>query len=1330
MAKSLEQIEWLSLVNISGPFLANVVLEETFPQGIEPLATPARQRLRRAHEEWREIVEKNESDLDLIHKQWVKMVLTEALEYEESDLIPGDELGDQVVYQSELHGGEVEPQFAIKGPDRKLRLLIAVHSPDTPLDKPLMGDSWPVSPAERMTLLCRKNEIRTGLVTNGEEWMLVNAPIGSTSGYATWYARIWWQEPVTFKAFSSLLSVRRCFGPAEESLCQLLERSTEFHEEVTNTLGEQVRRAVEVLVQAVGRADQDSNGELLKDVQPQELYEAGLTVMMRLVFVFCAEERDLLLLGDPSYDQYYAVSNLRAQLREDANQHGPEVLEKRYDAWSRLLTVFRMIYGGVEHESLRLPALGGSLFDPDRFPFLEGRAHGTSWQDTTAPPLPIDNRTVLLLLRALQVLEHRGGAQLLSYRGLDVEQIGHVYEGLLEYTVDKIDGLTIGLTGSKKVPNPMVTLAELEEWQGATLAKKLAERTDRSLSVIKNALKREPDETDLPALIQACEGDEETARKLLPYVSLIRKDSWGSLMIYHAGTFAVVPGEGRRETGAHYTPKALTEPIVQRTLEPVVYIGPAEGHPKEKWQLKSPAELLNLKLCDPAMGSGAFLVQSCRYLADRLVQSWATAEEADKVISIKGEVLDSGDEVELMPQEMDDRLITAYRLVSEHCLYGVDKNPMAVELAKLSIWLLTLQKGRPFGFLDHKLKSGDSLVGLTKAQITSFTWKSDTPAQIDWLEEKLKADLEESFGWRKSIGEIGEFEHREKLDVYQKSESALTNARLIGDLCIAAFFNADKDKAREELRGQYRSKVEAWRANAANRHDLEGIVEELRSGEKPVPPLHWEIEFPEVFGRGNPGFDAMVGNPPFAGKNTIAASYSGSILAWLKSIHGTEEINHVVASADLVAHFFRRCFQLLREAGCFGLIATNTVAQGATRRTGLSWISRRSGFILRAERRIAWPGAAAVIVSVVHIGKHVRDNVPVLDGESVDFISPFLLPIAIEEEPYKLLSNIGLAFKGVEIGGKTLLLQRDEMLRWQDLLRPDGSPFVKMYVGGQDFNKNPKVGSERYLLDTDGLDAADLPAEIKSLLQSRVERWDSKVWQFRRPAKQLRTHFLHHRTAIAISRVQTNWCVSIVKNTTILSESLVVVASDKRAAFGLFQSRVHEEWMRLCGSSLKDDLRYTPSDCSETFPFPEDWQTDPTLEAAGKTYYEFRAELMVRNDEGLTKTYNRFHDPDEDNADILKLRELHAAMDRTVLDAYGWDDISTDCEFIADYEVEEGKKVPWRYRWPEEVHDEVLARLLDLNQKRHEEESNQSQPSKKKSAGNQDKKDPEQIKFF
>jgi hypothetical protein len=176
----------------------------------------------------------------------------------------------------------------------------------------------------------------------------------------------------------------------------------------------------------------------------------------------------------------------------------------------------------------------------------------------------------------------------------------------------------------------------------------------------------------------------------------------------------------------------------------------------------------------------------------------------------------------------------------------------------------------------------------------------------------------------------------------------------------------------------------------------------------------------------------------------------------------------------------------------------------------------------------------------------------------------------------------------------------------------------------------------------------------------------------------------------------------------VYSHKLNVFALESYTALALLQSHIHEIWAWFFSSTMKDDLNYSPSDCFETFPFPNNWEADSTLESIGKTYYEFRAVLMVHNNKGLTDTYNRFHDPDETDPEILKLRELHIQMDRAVLDAYGWQDISTDCKFLLDYEEEDDssskRKKPWRYRWPEEVHDEVLARLLIVNQERHEAE--------------------------
>ena len=204
------------------------------------------------------------------------------------------------------------------------------------------------------------------------------------------------------------------------------------------------------MIRSLDRLDQDEGRELLAGVPEADLYEAALTVMMRLVFLFSAEERGLLLLGDPLYDEHYAVSTLVAKLQEAADQHGEEVLERRHDAWVRLLSTFRAVYGGVRHERLKLLPYGGRLFDPDQFPFLEGRRPGTKWEgNAPATPLPIDNRTVLHLLRSLQYLEMRGEARRLSFRALDIEQIGHVYEGLLDHTARRATEPMLGLTAAK-----------------------------------------------------------------------------------------------------------------------------------------------------------------------------------------------------------------------------------------------------------------------------------------------------------------------------------------------------------------------------------------------------------------------------------------------------------------------------------------------------------------------------------------------------------------------------------------------------------------------------------------------------------------------------------------------------------------------------------------------------------------------------------------------------------------------------------------------------------------------------------------------------------------
>jgi hypothetical protein len=224
------------------------------------------------------------------------------------------------------------------------------------------------------------------------------------------------------------------------------------------------------------------------------------------------------------------------------------------------------------------------------------------------------------------------------------------------------------------------------------------------------------------------------------------------------------------------------------------------------------------------------------------------------------------------------------------------------------------------------------------------------------------------------------------------------------------------------------------------------------------------------------------------------------------------------------------------------------------------------------------------------------------------------------------------------------------------------------------------------------------------------KRW----WAYQAHRPELYARLQKMQRTLCISRHTEFVAFAFLPSSIVFSEAIVVIADESDHLFAVLSSRTHETWARFLGSKIGLTLRYTPSDCFETFPFPEKFETDANLEAAGKEYYEFRAALMVKNNEGLTKTYNRFHDPGETTPEIQKLRTLHAAMDRAVLDAYGWTDLKPTFEFLLDYEEDDDdedetgkankKKKPWRYRWPDEFRDTVLARLLELNKERAEQE--------------------------
>ena len=696
----------------------------------------------------------------------------------------------------------------------------------------------------------------------------------------------------------------------------------------------------------------------------------------------------------------------------------------------------------------------------------------------------------------------------------------------------------------------------------------------------------------------------------------------------------------------------------------------------------------------------------------------------------------------------------ARRMVAQRCLYGVDRNPVAVDLAKLSLWLVTLARDHPLTFLDHALRHGDSLVGLSRRQIRSFHWKGEAPNFAPGF-EAMKADehLAKASDFRRRIREAGDdMPDEKKRELWREAKSHADDAKFLGDLVVAAFFEGAKPSKRETARAELANAVDDGTVR-----DYASWLDDRCRGEPPLAPFHWEIEFPEVFDKRNPGFDAIVGNPPFAGKNSVAAANVDHYPLWLKQVHADSHGN-----ADLVAHFFRRSFDLIRHGGASGLIATNTIAQGDTRSTGLRWICQHGGEIYRATTRVKWPGLAAVVVSILHVAKGRLSGRKTLDGREVDQITAFLFHRGGHDDPARLRANAGKSFQGSIVLGMGFTFDDTDkkgvatpLTEMRQLIEDDprAEEVIFPYIGGQEVNTDPTHQHHRYVInfrdwplrradigetweeaDADRRNelrrqpvvpsdypdpvAADWP-ELLGIVRDKVkperdyqnrkairERW----WHYAEKRPGLHSSIIGKQRVLAINCGATpHHAFTFLPARMVFANTLAVFPLDTYTAFCALQSRVHEVWARFFGSSFGDGLRYTPSDVFETFPFPENWETHPSLEAAGKKYYQFRADLMVRNDQGLTKTYNRFHDPNEHDMAIARLRELHAAMDRAVLDAYGWSDLPMDCNFLLDYEIDEKergrRKKPYRCRWPNDVRDDVLARLLELNANRAEHES-------------------------
>jgi hypothetical protein len=1188
----------------------------------------------------------------------------------------GPAIPDELRFPMRDHDTLLEPTLAVRAPGGKgWQLLVRVEAAGIDLDKRGELAGWEATPHQRFERLLRETGVGTGLLIADDEIRLITAPRGETSGWIIWPIR-----PLATVAGRPMLGGLRLLldsaalftNPAERRLPALLKASRERQAEVSTKLAGQVLAALHELLRGFDAAEPVLIRELA-DARPQHVYEGLLAVLMRLVFILYAEDRDLMPSrtdngGRELYEQGYSLRGLFAQLDADAALN-PDTMDDRRGAWGRLLALFRLVNAG--HRSGFMQARRGKLFDEGAFPFLMGKHEAT--EPDRVPP--VSDGCIHRVLRSLMMVD----GERLSYRTLDVEQIGSVYETVMGFTVERTQGRSIAIAAGKNNRTPVfVNLDALLPKSAADRLKAIKEDTGRGqlgtrvTPLVRNA-------TDVAALEAALGGIADL------------RGSPRSQGV-PTGTPILQPTDERRRTGSHYTPRSLTEPIVRHALEPAF---------ARLTEDSTPEEVLALKVCDPACGSGAFLVQATRQIGTRLAQAWERHGKLKPPI----------------PADEDEDL-HARRLVAQRCIYGVDRNPMAVDLAKLSLWLATLARDHEFSFLDHALKCGDSLVGLSRQQLTAGSWEKDARRQTllgQQIGDRVAKVLTQREAIRTAADDVSlaiqETRHGE-------AERELARVRLIGDAIIAAFFKHDKPRQRIE-EARYIATMSGGASDWWAALELRAVS--LAGGVHPIRPFHWEIEFPEVFARDNPGFDAITGNPPFAGKNTIIAGSAKNYLPWLQTLHAGAHGN-----ADLVAHFFLRAFGLLRQGGVFGLIATNTIGQGDTRSSGLTKIIGAGGAISRATRRLKWPGEAAVVVSVVHIVRG-EANSPVLDESAVRRISAYLVEGDLDTSPPPLVQNSKKSFKGSELHGLGFCFDDEgaakgecESIAFMERLiteSPNCADRIKPFVTGEDVNSNPHQLSTRFAFDLSDLSEEQALFGYQPLLEVAkrlvypVRQSDKRVarkknwWKFGERAAGLYEAIKGKDRVVCTLFTSSNLNFSMLPADVVFANAIVATTFDTFAPFATLQSRTHETWARFFSSSMKDDLRYAPSDCFRTFPFPASFETDSNLEAAGDDYHAFRAELMIARNEGLTKTYNRFHAQDDKAADIARLRELHHEMDVAVLRAYGWNDLADRAapEFI-EQEADEGKTPKTRLDWPSEFKDEVLARLLALNATRAAEE--------------------------
>jgi len=514
--------------------------------------------------------------------------------------------------------------------------------------------------------------------------------------------------------------------------------------------------------------------------------------------------------------------------------------------------------------------------------------------------------------------------------------------------------------------------------------------------------------------------------------------------------FLFIKGEGRSASGSHYTPDELVQPLIKHSLDYII-----EEKLKEPDKEKA---LLSIRVCDVASGSGHILLNAARRIGTELAKV-RTGEDQPSPTAFREAVRD----------------------VIRTCIYGVDKNPLAVELCKIALWLEAHNPGGPLNFLDHHIKSGDSIVGLAHMEelqkgIAEEAFKRLADDDKDICAElrkqnkaeragMLKFDFEESVGGKikdimvdfKGFSDLPErtpeeIEKKKKAYMRLTSGEGWNRLKILADIQIAQFF-IPKDKetqAKIVTDGAYRQYL------AGTKQLLPQAIAMAEAVASKQGFFHWFLEFPEVFADG--GFDCILGNPPFLGNRKISGSFGDAFLECIKYEFAP------IGAVDLVTYFFRRIFDIIKQGGFQSLISTNTIAQGDAREDGLDVIVKHGGAINHAVKSMKWPGKAAVEVALVSITKQNWTGKFVLGGKSVKTITSYLDNSEVTGNPYSLKANENKSFQGSIVLGKGFIVTPQEAAKLIEK-DPKNKDVLFPYLNGEDLNSQPAQSASRWVIN-------------------------------------------------------------------------------------------------------------------------------------------------------------------------------------------------------------------------------------------------------------------------